>query len=992
MRVRIWLASLLFTGTIAWGQSTSGSVSGSVSDSSGALLPGVKVRATSPALIEPQTVRTSESGTYRFPALSPGIYHLTFEASGFAVLERDGLTVSLGVADTINVTLGLASQSQAVQVTGEGPLVDVQNTNRLTVIDSQQLKNLPNSRDIWSLLAESPGIQVTRFDVGGSTAGTQTGYSAYGLRDQNRVTVDGANTTEGTGAAGYYFDYGAFEEFTVSTGANDASMPTPGVQVNAILKSGGNHFHGDLYFDYENGSFQGHNISTSQLQKGSGIGTRIDHYYDPNGNIGGPIKRDKLWFFVSLRNQEIGNTVTGFPVEKPGSVIFLTKLQNITYKLSSQLNANNKISHYLQWGRKTQPFRAAASNTYLDAVQKQNSFSWSGNVQWDSTISPKFFLVSRFATFAYNWPNNAYPGADGQIDTRRVENATGNIAGGYDPYRYNRRRYQGEVNGNYYLDNFLKVSHNLKFGWTSEREWLGYEQYGWKGDYRLYFNSPAGSPDFTTPYQVGITNEPALQSEYTWHHGFFLQDQIRVNRHLVINAGVRLDHYHGYEPDQKIRPDAIFRDFFYGGAPIQTSAGPYTIPASFTDFTVKGRDVVRFPHAITPRLGVAWDLSGTGKTVIKLNWGQFYSSPATALGSDTNPIQKTEYIFGWNDLNHDKQFQPNEFGAFATSNGGSNFRVGSNFRAPRTDDAEVFIERQIGQDFVLRAGFVYKKVNHDWQLVEVGRAGSLYTQKKYFCDPGVTGLNNCADGQGIQPIYDIPAGAPVPASQGIYQTPDANTRDYKNLEVALSKRLSRRFTFQSSYFVTWENTVINTNINTGLGLPAFEFGYVNGIPTNPNEAVNNRASFETWSAKATGSYYAKGGFVISPILRGQSGQPQARIVNVTSAALTPGGPTTALRAGSYPFVVEPWGTYRQDNVWLFDTRVEKTLKFSESKQLGLFVDAFNMLNTNADQTQDNITGRRTALVNGTSYNYQRFLRPTNVVGPRIFRLGAKFSF
>ena len=168
-------------------------------------------------------------------------------------------------------------------------------------------------------------MMVTRFDVGGSRAGTQTGYSAYGYSGQVRIQIDGVNTTEGTGAAGFYYDYGSFDEIQLGGDGNDASAATPGLQLNAVIKSGGNQLRGDVYFDYENKSLQGRNVTDRLRRLGIGEGNRILTYYDPNVSIGGPIKRDKLWYFGSVRNQRTGVTQSGFPVEEPSDFEFVTK-------------------------------------------------------------------------------------------------------------------------------------------------------------------------------------------------------------------------------------------------------------------------------------------------------------------------------------------------------------------------------------------------------------------------------------------------------------------------------------------------------------------------------------------------------------------------------------------------------------------------------------------------------------------------------------------
>ena len=311
---------------------TTGSMNGTVTDNTGAMLPGVTVTASSPIMMGAQTAISNESGAYRFPSVPPGTYRLEYELAGFNKVVREGIVVNIGFTATVNVQLQLASLQETVTVSGASPLVDVTNSNVQTNFTAEMLSNLPNARDIWSLIGEAPGMMVTRFDVGGSRAGTQTSYSAYGYSGQVRIQIDGVNTTEGTDGAGFYYDYGSFDEIQLGGDGNDASAATPGVQLNAVIKSGGNAFRGDAYFDYENKSFQGHNVDDRLRHLGVGEGNRILRYYDPNISVGGPIKRDRLWYFGSVRNQRTGVTQSGFPVENPSDFEFATKLQNGTYK------------------------------------------------------------------------------------------------------------------------------------------------------------------------------------------------------------------------------------------------------------------------------------------------------------------------------------------------------------------------------------------------------------------------------------------------------------------------------------------------------------------------------------------------------------------------------------------------------------------------------------------------------------------------------------
>src|SRR5262245_15370462 len=332
--------SLIVVHAVSASAQVSGSINGTVTDNTGAVLPAVTITVTGPTLMGAQTALTNADGQYRFPTLPPGNYRVSYELSGFATVVREPIVVQVGFTATVAVQRQVAKLEETVTVSGASPVVDVQNTNIQNNFTAETLSNLPSARDIWSIIGLSPGVTVERFDVGGSRAGTQTDYQAYGLSGQVRVMADGANLTENTGGEPY-FDFGAFEEVQLGTSANDASMPTPGIMISTVIKSGGNEVKGDMYFDYEKKDLQSRNVTDRLLRLGVGEGSRITKYWDPNLTVGGPFKRDKFWYFVSFHGQRIGTTVTGFPVDAPGTFDFVTRLTGITDKLTYQLNQNN---------------------------------------------------------------------------------------------------------------------------------------------------------------------------------------------------------------------------------------------------------------------------------------------------------------------------------------------------------------------------------------------------------------------------------------------------------------------------------------------------------------------------------------------------------------------------------------------------------------------------------------------------------------------------
>src|SRR5262245_43337509 len=421
-RLAVALAACLLAATHAFAQgggaSTTGSINGKVADSSGGVLPGVTVNATSPSIMGVQSSTTDSGGNYRFPGLAPGTYTLSFELPGFNTLKREGIIISLGFTATINVELAVASLQETVTVTGESPVIDTSSTRVQQNFKLEALQEIPNSRDLWSLLAVTPGVGMSRIDVGGNRAGTQTGYTAYGFSGQNRVLVEGINTTEGTSGAGFYVDYGSFEEVFLGTIAQGAEMPTPGVQSQMLGKSGGNKFQGEIYQDYESNGMIGENIQKNVPSRflydpatnpGGAIrlhSNETEKYHDSNFNVGGPITKDKVWWYFSYRNFKNSVAQPNF-IGPIAGTLFDTKLWNPSGKATYQMNQNNKLIGYYQWGQKEQPNRLpqnALNYTDLGGTLKQISGSWIYKGEWNGTLSNKLYAEARYGVFGYYFP------------------------------------------------------------------------------------------------------------------------------------------------------------------------------------------------------------------------------------------------------------------------------------------------------------------------------------------------------------------------------------------------------------------------------------------------------------------------------------------------------------------------------------------------------------------------------------------------------------
>jgi hypothetical protein len=925
---------------------TTGAINGKITDSSGGVLPGVTVSITSPSMQGTRTDITGSDGIYRFSAIPPGDYKVTYELAGFETNIREGLRVGLGFTSTVNIELRVARLSESVTVSGQSPVVDVATTKTSTNFDAQMLASLPNARDFWSILAAAPAIQMTRIDVGGSAMGTQTGYSTYDTKgDQHRPMVEGIVNTEGTGAAGFYYDYGAVEEVSVTTGANTPDMPWAGVMSQFIAKSGGNTYHGKIYADYENEKIQSRNIDAAQIalgiKGGGGLGptdlNRLHSYHDLNGDLGGYVKRDKLWWYSSLRDQDAMSLLPNFPVQP-----FETHLQNITGKATYAVTPNNKLVAFAQWGKKQQPNRldtflvpaTTAIHNSADSTWNQSYWAHTYKAGWDDVVNDKMFFEVHGGQFHYLWPNKRYTTAPA------YEDISTNIVSGGNQDGWFRDITRNQILGSlsYFKDGWAG-NHNFKVGgeFFNERydDLRGQDGLGQvPGDVLMVLSRGAAS-------EVVLFQTPSASLNGLWTTGLYASDVWRIGSRLTLTAGVVFDRYRTYMPAQTGPPVSAFN-------PTQTNFAAV--------------DNLLTWNLTAPRIGLTYDLSGNGKTVLKANYASYWWNPGTtSINSLVNPNSPDWYRrYAWNDQNRDLVFQPGEQGNLNLQRGGvGSTQLDPNLQDQRTREVATFFERELFANFGVHAGFVWRRIDQLYQSDNLNRPISAFTVPVTVHDPGSDGALG-ANGPSIQAFNLNPANLSLPVVNFLHNTPGKD--DFYNLELTANRRMSNGWSLNASYAYRW-----NRDNATGY------FGNtLRGAQdvANPNDMINTdngRYDFTLWSAKVNGSYDAPWGLRLTPAIRMQSGQPYARTFLVT------------MNYASQRFLAEPFGARRQDNIILFDTRAEKLLHVAKSRTLSLFVDGYNL--TNANPAANIVWG------SGST-----FTQPTTIIAPRLFRFGAKFDW
>ncbi len=933
------------------GASSTGSISGEIKDGQGGVLPGVTVSATSPAQIGTLSAVTNEAGIYRFPSVPPGEYRLSYELAGFQTSVREGIRITLGFNAQVNVAMNVATLQETVTVSGESPVIDTSATRIQTNYDQQMLASIPNARDMWSLLSTTPSVTLNRIDVGGSTAGTQTTYFSYGYSGQNRPLIEGINTTEGTAAAGFYLDYGSFEEVFIGAAANSAEMPNPGVLTQFVGKSGGNRPSVSLYYDYENGDIQSRNLDPDQFlvpgepANGRTIrpdGNRLASYRNLNLGIGGPVIKDRMWGHFSYLNQQ--NSVAAPPagVIQDGTP-FDTKLYNYTGKATYQANRSNKIIGYLQHGTKEQPFRTDSSNRLgapvhisSDSTTKQDSPSWVYKGEWNSTLTQNMFAEFRAGQFGYNFGLNS----NGE-GTRYEDVVTNEITGGGRHWLNKRRRNQYTGALNLFRDRFAGGSHNVKLGGEYLAESGNISWASGYADSVIHFLSN-GTPTIARLYNSGTSSQNGLATTSA-----FITDTWTIDR-LTLNVGARFDRYRVHLPAQAV-PVSRFN------------------PAerSFAEIA----SVKTFNHVV-PRFGATYDLSDDGKTVLKGNVGRFYFNPGVNLADSVNPNSSDQYVdYNWSDLNGDRVFQSGEQGVEVGRAGGTaGAAIDPNLVNPHTDEMSFFLERAVLADLGVRAGFVWKKDSDGWQRLNASRRYANYTIPVSVVDPGPDGNAATTADNGpnlsLLNLDDVTR----PANQ-VTETVPGYQGNYKTIEFSANKRYGNRWSMNSSFSYTWTDEFGNLYFNNRIGtaVPGGSFSHFGSFPLTPNEPTANE--YTNWNAKFSGTVDAGWGLRVTPVLKMQSGSPYGRFI---SAALN--------YSSSQIVLVEPIGTRRQDLVSVLDFRVEKQVRFAADRaKVGLFFDLFNAMNSN---TAVNINWRSGAA----------FEKATTVLGPRIAKFGVKFDW
>ena len=951
-------AMLLIPASLA-AQITAGRLDGAAQDEQGLVLPGVTVTLESDALLGSRVAVTDIDGSFRFQGLPAGSYTMTFELGGFGTVVREDITVITGQTFTVNQTLSVAAVAETVTVTGESPVVDVKSSRFGGTFDDTAILEVPNSTDPHAMLALTPGIRMRGFDVAGSHKAQQSGFDAFGLRNQNRIVIDGVDSNFSTGGFGFYMDSLTVNQFNISNAGADVENAWAGNTIVMDIKTGGNDLSALLYADYLGESFVGDNL-TSELE-GRGAGTNhMLTYWEAHADVGGPLWRDKAWFFLAYNNNLTHRAISGLDPEviKEEAV-----LRNYYAKVNMALSEKDELIGYSQWGLKNRPNRQINALNSPDVRLAQDSWTWVHKAEWQRVWNDRAFSNVKAMHYGVTWP--MVPAVPPDTHPPRVDLDTSRRTGaGVWPFTYDKQRPQFVGILNYYIPD-AGGSHDLKFG-------VDYME-----DSRLFFlndasgsiqyrdrsslispTNPNGTSEiffFSTPTPVSDTRDANLH--------FFAQDTWQINRRLTITAGMRVAHQYGWYNEADLAP--ALSEFFLSGVSIQRKD-----IFTWTDFY--------------PRFAATYDLTGEGKTVLKASLSRYTHNVGPDGFQQANPASGQFVIFQFMDPNGNGIYDgQDELGDLLSQSSGTGLPVGRveggvpvDLGTKRYyDEITASIESEIVPETNLRVSFVRKMDRNVFQLYRVDLLNAILNNSILCGDAVFPCPVNANTQQPITTMTRPPAGTGT--ANEITTGPDGlNTNEYDNFEIGLGRRFRSGLFLQGSFHYQWRNELVCCGASQSadtqadpwqLGIQGNSGGAGRGL--NWNSAVSTKQSHNNWNMKAIGRYQIPNiDAALSFQFRAQSGWAFAPIQGIS----IPGGAGTN-------FVPLSDMTERTDNVLILDVRAEKDLSFWDRDRLSLFFDAYNITNSNPVLNQ--------VIRAGTAYN-----RVIGFLEPRTFKVGARYQF
>ncbi len=1007
--LKVLMAALLVIGltSILCAQGAlTGTLRGKVVDNEGNALPGVTVTVEGPALLGKVAYVTTEAGMFRFPSLPPGSgYQLTLELPGFNTIIRKGLIVSVGKATAVTITMAMATLEEEITVVGESPTVDVKTSKTAVNFSKSFIYNIPMARDLYDVLNSIPGslsegvtYRRTSYIAGGTVRGNQ--YSLDGVTINDPVVMYPMTN----------INIDVYEEVEFGLGGHPAEVGiADGGYVNIVTRSGGNEFHGAATAEYYNEDMQKSLLSEEDLTAvGLTKPTGWNKWQDFSASVGGPIIKDRVWFFTNARffkwARDFSHVVWDDTIAAGDYVYTLDEAPhdeyNIFGKLTLQLAPNIRLMTTYNLAIITEEFYTNRIQNYLDVTSttkwdKETGHTISSQLNW--VFSQNLFLDFRIGYIARDFP---LPYSD-----YAISDAPSIYDRYYGIYRNNprfeetyiRHRFNPSVVATIFQDDLFGASHEIKIGaeyeytdgnWDWWRE-NPYRRYTYAGDFYAYTSSTYDNRGRIRAYTSGEVEGSTVEHDSMKHYGFFFQDAVTIKDRLTLNIGVRYDTSTGRFPEQhhSATPDPTGWFTALKGTSI-----------AWDDYTFPEYKVTTWSH-LSPRIGFSYDVFGDGKTSIRGSWSRYNEYLMIQYFSLCNPMYPSSGSWYWIDDDYDGEVEiaddsfvelylPVDPTTFVLED-----EIDVDSSAPYTDEFTFGIEREMARDLSMGLVFTYKRKTNIFEDVNdfgLGkdnadqgyRPDSPYWQEFTFNDPGDDGEFGTADDI-TSSCYAELAGAP--STHYFLTNVDGAYRKYWAVQLILNKRMSNRWQLLGS--ITWSKAWGNIGGSYGLSYGA------SGTFDTPNSFLydSGRLNYDRpINVKLQSTVVLPLDIVLSGYFNHRSGSPWRRDVTVT----IPDDPMWKYPADNWNVPTELNGARRNPPVTTLDLRIEKRFPLGDFGTIGGYIDIINALGRSGYEISSDPGGYvdYSDPANPTFTRWGDYGNIDEAYGNRVFQVIIRFTF
>jgi hypothetical protein len=981
-------------------QVNTGNVFGNVIDEQGMAIPGGTATLTGPAA--PMTTSVDANGLFRFLKVPPGKYSVTVTMPGFTTVTRENVLVSVGHNTQVDVQLKLSTVQETVTVTSATPLIDTRRVETGQNFSRDELTEIPTARDIWSLIQQVPGIQIDTVNVAGNQSGIAGGPDFITKGSGNVVyQIDGATTTDNTygnpfarqnGGTNTFFDYSTFQDVEVSTGGSLVEQQTSGVTINVVTKRGTNEIHGSARYLYASKNWQSNNTPQEAVDQGIPTNnTRMIREY--GADLGGPIIRDKLWLWFAGSYQTISTNPASFSSDF-GTYTYpeTVNLEPWAAKLNWQISSANSAQLYYQRSDRTQDGRGAAPDrpfeTRTTLLIPTNFYKVE-----DSNVFSADLFGSIFANYQQPTYTQLGQGSSGCVNAPYQVACNGDSSKDiqfFDGQWHNNWNYfwakDPQKAANLQVSKFFNtgsLNHELKFSFNY-RQQIADSATGLPGDQNQGYEYSSSSA--TALLSRGV--RPVYKNQL-WSGT--LGDTITTGN-LTVQLGVRYDRQQAKNLPGTAFGNTMFPDLL----PTVQYHGAQDWQFDFTNWQ--------------PRISATYSVGEKKNTLLRASYAQF----ADQLGyigyyGSGVPISNGYYYY-WNDANHDHIVQPNEIlfdegvlGFYNDIDPASLPNVPNviqpNLKIPRTNEVTFGVDQQFTNDFAMSATFSYRTTNNLIQQLPTGgeNLGAWELAGRTLCEDDSGNMVPCtataANGFTIafnEPFYRLTL-ADEPAGITISDRPGATQR-YYGIDVSFYKRLSDHWMVRANFgwnsftqHLTaasiqdpnnlWDQGGQNCGSPPQTSCPAVGYSSKDSVFLNAN-----------WQFNLNALYQGPWGIDFGVNFFGRQGYPRPYYVRTRAS-------DAAAIDHRYNILIDQVDTYRYDNVYELDFRLQKTFHIGEVTIVPA-AELFNVANANTVlQRYQRVGTYRLRDSGATSFSPDPYFNQIiEVQSPRIVRLGLQVNF